>query len=278
MRAPLGQEILTELQTGGQHISTAKGKVEKHPLHRLGPSSKLTPQSYTLGHAVISVLRVKPPQVHQPRVLDSAAADGSPAHVPSAVGDQSGILKPKSSFIHSCTSGESVSGVSLPPQRGVVGKRERADGLLVSGTLSCTGQFAGLNTTRSKTGVSVKNREADTRDLHVVGNGGAPGIGGVAPGAYVDARGDEVPVYMPDEIRLSGGTPFWPVGTDVAEEGDEFVVVDDEDPLLPVDMEPGEWVVEEEAPLVPLAGGDEGVDGPERVLLGIPAESSTWRR
>lgn len=46
------------------------------------------------------------------------------------------------------------------------------------------------------------------RDAHVVGNGGAPGIGGVAPGLYVDASGDDVPVCIPDEIKLSGGTPF----------------------------------------------------------------------
>lgn len=78
------------------------------------------------------------------------------------------------------------------------------------------------------------------RDVHAVGNGGAPGIGGVAPGVYVDARGDDVPVCMPDEIKLSGGTPFCPVGTDVAEDGDEFVMVYDEEPLLPVDTKPGE--------------------------------------
>jgi hypothetical protein len=33
---------------------------------------------------------------------------------------------------------------------------------------------------------------------------------------------------MPDEIMLSGGTPFWPVGTDVAEDGEAFVTVYDE--------------------------------------------------
>jgi hypothetical protein len=90
-----------------------------------------------------------------------------------------------------------------------------------------------------------------------VGSGGAPEIGGVAPGVYVDASGDDVPVLMPDEIRLSGGTPFWPVGTDVAEDGTAFVMV-------PVDMELGDnvVVVEEGTGLVPLlAGGDDDGDG-----------------
>lgn len=105
-----------------------------------------------------------------------------------------------------------------------------------------------------------------------MGSGGAPGIGGVAPGVYVDARGDDVPVGMPDEIMLRGGTPFCPVGTDAGEDGDEFV----EELLLPVEMEE---VVEEERVGV-LAGGEDGdeEDEPERVLVVATAASSAWRR
>jgi hypothetical protein len=108
-----------------------------------------------------------------------------------------------------------------------------------------------------------------------VGSGGAPGIGGVAPALYVDARGNGVPVCMPDEIMLNGGMPFWPTGTDADEDGDEFVPVDGVGLLLPVD--PGEGVVEEGAGPVLLAGGDDGDGEPECVLLVAPAASSTWR-
>lgn len=57
---------------------------------------------------MISVSRVALPHVHQPRALASAAALGSPAHVPLAVGDHEGILNPLSSCIHCCTSGEAT--------------------------------------------------------------------------------------------------------------------------------------------------------------------------
>ncbi len=123
-----------------------------------------------------------------------------------------------------------------------------------------------------------EDREADTRDVHAVGNGGTPGIGGVAPGVYVDATGDDVPVGMPDEIMLKGGTPFCPTGTDAGEDGDEFVMVDDEELLLPLEMEPGEGVVEDGVGPVLLAGGDDGDGEPECVLPVAPAASSTWRR
>ena len=122
--------------------------------------------------------------------------------------------------------------------------------------------------------MSVEDPEADTRDAHAVGSGGAPGIGGVAPALYVDARGNDVPVCMPDEIMLSGGMPFWPTETDADEDGGEFVPVDDAELLPPVDMEPGEAMVEEGAGPVLLAGDAE----PECVLLVPPAAaSSTWR-
>jgi hypothetical protein len=110
----------------------------------------------------------------------------------------------------------------------------------------------------------------------LVGSGGAPEIGGVAPGVYVDASGDDVPVLMPDEIMLSGGTPFWPVGTGVAEDGEAFVTP------VPVDMELEGIVVNEGIGLVPLlVKGYEDGDGdgePECVLLLVPAASESWRR
>lgn len=126
-----------------------------------------------------------------------------------------------------------------------------------------------------------RTREADTRDAHVVGSGGTPGIGGVAPGAYVDATGNDVPVCMPDEIMLSGGMPFWPTGTDTDEDGDVFVAVDVDDVKLlpPVDtIEPGDGTVEEGAGPVLLAGGDDEDVEPKCILLAPPAASSTWRR
>ena len=88
-----------------------------------------------------------------------------------------------------------------------------------------------------------------------------------------------MPVLIPDEIRLSGGTPLRPVGTDVAEDGEAFVVVYDE----PVDIEPGEdVVVDGGTELVPLAGDEDGEPTAERVVLLLllvgTAASSTWRR
>lgn len=87
-----------------------------------------------------------------------------------------------------------------------------------------------------------------------------------------------MPVLIPDEIRLSGGTPFRPVGTEVAEDGEAFVVYDE-----PVDIEPGEdVVVDEGAGLVPLAGDEGGEPTAERVVLLLllvgTAASSTLRR
>lgn len=106
-----------------------------------------------------------------------------------------------------------------------------------------------------------------------MGSAGAPAIGGVAPAAYVDAGGNGVPVAMPDESMLSGGTPFWPTGADADEDGDELVTVGDVEPLLPVDVEPGEAVVEEGA-----VEGDDEEDEPECVLVVTLAARSTWRR
>ena len=84
---------------------------------------------------------------------------------------------------------------------------------------------------------------------------------------------------MPDEIKLRGGTPFMPVGTDVAEDGEAFVMVPVYDE--PVDIEPGEDVVVDEGTgLVPLAGdGDEPAECALLLLLLVgTAASSTWRR
>lgn len=45
----------------------------------------------------------------------------------------------------------------------------------------------------------------------------------MAPGAYVAVTGEGVPEGMPDEIKLSGGTPFVPVGTGVDADDPEAV-------------------------------------------------------
>jgi hypothetical protein len=144
----------------------------------------LTPQSNFFGHVVISMPQVVQPHVHQPCSLASAAAAGSPAHVPSVVGIHEGMSKPLSSCIHVWTLSE-----------------------VVLGTLSCAGQSALLNT-------------------NLAGSTGAPGIGGVAPGAYVTVTGEGVPKDMPEDIKLSGRTPLTPVGTGVG--------CDDLDPIIPV--------------------------------------------
>ena len=63
-----------------------------------------------------------------------------------------------------------------------------------------------------------------------MGNGGAPGTGGVAPAAYVDATGDGVPAGMPDVKKGSGGTPFVPDGTGTTGVGNVVVADDTTDP------------------------------------------------
>jgi len=133
---------------------------------------------------------------------------------------------------------------------------------------------------------SLETRGKHEKDAQAVGSGGAPGIGGVTPGEYVDTRGDVVPVGMPEEILLSGGTPFRPVGTD---NRDEFVTVNEEPVPVPVPVlvdvelsELGEGVEEEGEGPVLLAGERDGEDEwegvPELVLLVGLAASWTWRR
>jgi hypothetical protein len=68
------------------------------------------------------------------------------------------------------------------------------------------------------------------RDVQGVGNDGAPGTGGVAPAAYVDATGDGVPAGMPDVKKGSGGTPFVPDGTGTTGVGNVVVADDTTDP------------------------------------------------
>ena len=115
----------------------------------LGPSSKLTPQSIDFGHATISVSRVVRPHDHQPRSLASAAAAGSPRHVPSAVGDQVGMSNPLSSCIHCCTSSVAANkGHSLRSPRPSRAKPSQKKHSLASGILSCVGQSATFNTTK----------------------------------------------------------------------------------------------------------------------------------
>ena len=75
------------------------------------------------------------------------------------------------------------------------------------GTLSCAGQSALLN-------------------MNLAGGSGAPGIGSVAPGAYVIVMGEGVPEDMPEEIKLRRRTPLVPVGTGIG--------CDDPNPVIPV--------------------------------------------
>lgn len=75
----------------------------------------------------------------------------------------------------------------------------------------------------------VKKKIWRERDVQGVGNGGAPGKGGVAPAAYVDATGDGVPAGIPDVKKGSGGTPFVPDGTGTTGVGNVVVADDDDD-------------------------------------------------
>lgn len=79
--------------------------------------------------------------------------------------------------------------------------------------------------------------------LHCAGSAGPPGNGGVAPGAYVDTTGEGVPEDIPEEIRLSAGTPFAPAGTETTGVGcDEF------EPVPEAEAEPAD---NDEAAVVP---------------------------
>lgn len=114
---------------------------------------------------MISVSRVYLPHDHQPRSLACAAAAGSPAHVPSTVGDHEGMSKPSSSSIQFCTSGEPAT-----RSHSLSAHRYNKSNSLASGILSWAGQSAALNTTlkaksMNTTAQTTKKNKQEQRTL-----------------------------------------------------------------------------------------------------------------
>jgi hypothetical protein len=101
-----------------------------------------------------------------------------------------------------------------------------------------------------------KQDETRERNLHFAGSAGPPGNGGVAPGAYVDTTGEGVPEGIPEEIKLSGGAPFAPLGT-----GTTGVGCDEFEPVIPVPDTEAEPADNDEVPVAPALEAAEFVVG-----------------